>query len=733
MLKDRRSYSVIPYEIHSYSTYASVYVPNNIKKNDPMDPNSRWSTSTNDHLQYIILKVPPSLVVTITFGKYNKMHVSNVKKMRISVSEDGAVYKEVLCGGLKNDSEMETFNLLVKDEAYHIAQYVKIEPLAAWGVNFSYSLWFVELRGVMDVEKFIRYNEMIMFGKSMRSCLRFLRDSGFRDVYEILEKRSSDKIEDEVVKHIRKLLEDHRYEGVEEVLDRLDPCVFQGFIDSSPYTLVWTEIPRAETWPCERGGHQMIEMDGCLYVYGGWNGVEELEDFWRYKDGVWNEIKVDGRTPGKRSCHRMVSSGSKLYLMGKYIPLSSRKVFSGKSDIWAFDGEWKVINMNDEGGPGNVYDHQMAAAGDKLYVFGGRSTEKEDTYSGLYMFSLDEASPCYEEDSLKDYRKANEVGGAAIGIDGRHETYSRSIREKDQSLRAISSGELSFGTRSLYESIMDESNSRYEVSTSSSSLGASRWTMIRSDMVQPPYTPSLKSRLGHSMVFIPPDYIEGSIYNNSLVIIGGQRNKNPIREILFYSLDTDTVFQSEPFPINGDGKIIQRGILYQSEIVVLFCYGKEREGKFENIDVYTYSLIRRRWSKVVAKARAEAGVEIGPLPRSAHQFVEMNGWFYLFGGNVSERTDRRVNDMWVFKLEKKTNKEIRHLSKLLVRKHKYLHLLGIDEETAVDYLRTSILSMVVDEDTREIFEDLCREVYRRKTFADPVEDICRLLTSAKEY
>ncbi|KAL7348181.1 muskelin N-terminus domain-containing protein [Encephalitozoon intestinalis] len=732
MLNDRRSYTVIPYEIHSYSTYASVYMPSNIKKNDPMDPNSRWSTSTNDHLQYIILKIPPSLVVTITFGKYNKMHVSNVKKMRISVSGDGVEYKEVLCGGLKNDSEMETFNLLVKDETYYIAQYVKIEPLAAWGVNFSYSLWFVELRGIADVEKFARYNEMVIFGKSMRNCLKFLRDCGFRDVYEILEKRSSDKIEDEIVKHIRYLLESHKYEDTEEVLDRLDPCVFQGFIDSSPYSLVWTEIPRAEVWPCERGGHQMVEMDGSLYLYGGWNGVEELEDFWRYRGGEWSEIKMNTVSPGKRSCHRMVSYGSKLYLMGKYICLSSRKVFSGKSDIWVFDGNWRVINSDEEGGPGNIYDHQMVVVGDKLYVFGGRSTEKEDTYSGLYMFSLDERSLGYGMEVLGKCGRTNEVGKPISETDGRYRTCGQ-FGGKEKRSPGMAEISPSFGTGISQENMLDESNSRHEPSTSSSSLFRSRWMVIRSDTMQPSSTPSLKSRLEHSMVFIPPDYIEGSIYNNSLVVIGGQKNKSSMREMVFYRLDTDTVFQSVPFPISGEGRVVQRGLLYLNEIVVLFCHGKEKEGRFENIDVYTFSLIKKKWTEVVVKSRTEAGVDIKPAPRSAHQFVEMDGWFYLFGGNISEKVDRRVNDMWVFRLEKKTNKEIRHLSKFLVRKHKYLYLLGIDEEKAIDYLRTSVLNMVVDDDTRELFEELCHEVYRRKIFVDPVEDICRLLTTAKEY
>nr|AGE95508.1 hypothetical protein ECU02_0660 [Encephalitozoon cuniculi] len=733
MLRNRRLYSVIPYEIHSYSTYASVYVPNNIKRNDPMDPNSRWSTSTNDHLQYIVLKVPTSLVVTITFGKYNKMHVSNVKKMRISVSRDGVEYREVLCGGLKNDSEMETFNLLVKDEIYFVAQYVKIEPLAAWGVNFSYSLWFVELRGLVDVEEFVRYNEMVVFGRSMRNCLRFLRDCGFRDIYEILEKRSSDKIEDEVVRHIRELLESHKYEEVEEVLDKLDPRVFQGFIDSSPYTLVWTEIPRAEIWPCERGGHQMVEMDGCLYLYGGWNGIEELEDFWKYGDGEWSEIKMGTRTPGKRSCHRMVSHESKLYLMGKYVPLSSRKVFSGRSDIWVFDGNWNVMNMNDEGGPGNVYDHQMIVIGDKLCVFGGRSTEKEDTYGGLYMFSLGGAFPNYGKEAFSVHRGVEVEKGASRLSEECEACENNPLGRSGQSSGSTVELDLLFGGQILHEGGAEESNSRYEPSTSSASLFASRWLMVRSDTMQPPSTPSLKSRLGHTMLFVPPDYIEGSSYNNCLVIIGGQRNKNCIREIVFYSLDTDTVFQSVPFPIDSDGKVIQRGVLHSTEIVVLFCYGREKEGRFENIDVYTYSLIREKWAKVIVKPRVEGGVEIKPAPRSAHQFVEMDGRFYLFGGNVSERTDRRVNDMWMFKLEKKTTQEICHLSKLLVRKHKYLYLLGVDEEKAVEYLRTSILSMVVDDDTRELFEELCHEVYRRRIFVDPVEDICRLLTTTKEH
>lgn len=747
MLRDRRMYEVIPYEIHDYSTYASVYAPSNIKKNDPTDPNSRWSTTTNDHLQYITMRIPLSLVVTLTFGKYNKMHVCNVKKMRISVSEDDITYREVLYGGLKNDTEMETFNLQTMDETYFIAQYLKVEPLAAWGINFNYSIWFIELRGLSNVEEFVQHNERVVFRRSLKNCLKFLRANGFRDMCEELENRSNERLEDEVVRKIRGLLETHEYERVEEVLDTVNPSMFQGFIDSSPYTLSWTEIPKTDTWPCERGGHQMIAMDGCLYLYGGWNGAEELEDFWKYSDGCWMHIKTGVRTPGRRSCHRMVSHGSKLYLMGKYVPLSSRKLLSGRSDIWCYDRDWRVINLGDDGGPGNVYDHQMVVVGDNLCIFGGKSTEKEDVYAGLYMFSLGDPFTHTDCDNVEvvvggEDQTANEprrmgtislLGERLQRREGETSYYIPSegfcpTISHQQQIDAVDSP---FGENASVSTTTEDLSVIHESSPSTSSFFSHRWKLLRSDSVQPCNTPSLKSRLGHTMLFIPPDHIPDSVYNNCLVIVGGQRNKDSIREMVFYSLDTDTVFKNVPFPVKGDGKIVQRSLLYRNEIVVLFCYGREKEGKFESIEVYTYSLIRGRWARVVERSRSEVGVDIKPMPRSAHQFAEVNDCFYLFGGNVSEKTERRVNDLWGFKLSKKTPQDIRHLSKFLTRKHKYLHLLDTDEEKAIEYLRSSVLSMVIDEDTREMFDELCYEVYRRKLLVDPVEDICRLLTAEK--
>jgi len=56
-----------------------------------------------------------------------------------------------LHSGLANNSEPETFSLKYEVEGRPVpCQYIKITPLQSWGPSFSYSVWYVELRGVME-------------------------------------------------------------------------------------------------------------------------------------------------------------------------------------------------------------------------------------------------------------------------------------------------------------------------------------------------------------------------------------------------------------------------------------------------------------------------------------------------------------------------------------------------------------------------------------------------------
>lgn len=59
----RTEYDVLPYEIHSWSSHSSKFLPHNILVEQPHLQESRWSTNFNNHLQFIMLKLEkPALV-----------------------------------------------------------------------------------------------------------------------------------------------------------------------------------------------------------------------------------------------------------------------------------------------------------------------------------------------------------------------------------------------------------------------------------------------------------------------------------------------------------------------------------------------------------------------------------------------------------------------------------------------------------------------------------------------
>lgn len=140
--------------------------------------------------------------------------------------------------------------------------------------------------------------------------------------------------------------------------------------------------------PGMRGGHQLVvdSDNGLMYLYGGWDGFEDLSDLWVYdiKTKLWSlihektELK-DG--PSARSCHKMVydSTNSQIFLLGRYLDQSSRTRDKIKSDFYLYDTcsmTWLQIcdDTSQVGGPQLLFDHQMCIDVDKrtLYVFGGR-------------------------------------------------------------------------------------------------------------------------------------------------------------------------------------------------------------------------------------------------------------------------------------------------------------------------------------------------------------------------
>lgn len=320
--------------------------------------------------------------------------------------------------------------------------FVKIVPVAAWGSNFNFSIWFVELRGWQDEEPLCSGNlvdeALREFKKShthetTRLVLKFLRQNHHTEAFAALQADSQIQLEAPLVTQLHTLLTEKRYGESEELLRGLyqqDPTVFDEFLhEQVPYTAAWTPLtPSSSTprlvdengdyrmsnsttdshqQPSPRGGHQMIwdPETRKIFLLGGWDGSQDLADMWAFDptDNSWTLLSADVEAQGGpcgRSCHKAVlhTETHQLYVLGRYLDPERRDPLNLPCDFFRFDlntNHWTRIssNVRAEGGPGCIYDHQMVVDEDDncIWVFGGRllgGTNEQSVYSGLYKYCL---------------------------------------------------------------------------------------------------------------------------------------------------------------------------------------------------------------------------------------------------------------------------------------------------------------------------------------------------------
>ncbi|KAJ2383007.1 hypothetical protein GGI05_005462, partial [Coemansia sp. RSA 2603] len=186
--------------------------------------------------------------------------------------------------------------------------------------------------------------------------------------------------------------------------------VFADCVSKVPYVAEWEPADLyASADPPARGGHQMCidNEDRLVYLYGGWDGSRNLDDFWVYSvdHARWTCISTNTRDeggPGPRSCHSMCfdSVYKCVYIMGKYVEREYRGNTGLENDLYCYDTrreEWIVLSENTEiqNGPKLLFNSQMVFDPRHccLYVYGGKvvlpdSNDSTIVYSGLYRYDL---------------------------------------------------------------------------------------------------------------------------------------------------------------------------------------------------------------------------------------------------------------------------------------------------------------------------------------------------------
>ncbi|KAF9548799.1 Muskelin 1, intracellular mediator containing kelch motif [Mortierella hygrophila] len=428
---------VLDYDVHSCSSYSASYLPENIKTNNPQDQSSRWSSGSNNQMQYIMIKLKSMAVAhTITFGKYHKVHVCNLKEFKVFGGLTTSNMTELLHTGLRNDHEPETFLLKHKTNSVVFpCQYIKIVPLMAWGANFNFSVWHVEVKGIPDTElvqetyfQYINFRET----ESVRLCLKHFRQRKLFDAFKALQERTHTRLEDPLLTKLhQELVLRGNFKRAEELIaEAAERGLFDQYIQAYDYKPIWKRLrsnshrqgvhhhhhshqsSHLEDSPRHRGGHQMCidTKGGYVYLMGGWDGARDLADFWAYHipSQTWILISADTSLqggPSARSCHKICYSPQHqaLFLLGKYVDPDNRSKVDLCSDFWRFDidpsspphGRWTKICANTAvmNGPELIYDHQMCLdpAAQMLYVFGGRVVHLDKNvqhYSGLYSYHI---------------------------------------------------------------------------------------------------------------------------------------------------------------------------------------------------------------------------------------------------------------------------------------------------------------------------------------------------------
>ncbi|KAI8345631.1 Muskelin N-terminus-domain-containing protein [Mortierella sp. GBAus27b] len=667
---------VLDYDVHSCSSYSASYLPENIKTNNPHDQSSRWSSGSNNQMQYIMIKLKTMAIAhTITFGKYHKVHVCNLKEFKVFGGLTTSNMTELLHTGLRNDNEPETFLLKHKTNAVVFpCRYIKIVPLMAWGANFNFSIWHVQLKGIPDPvlvqETYLQY---VSFREteSVRLCLKHFRQRQLMDAFKALQERTNIKLEDPLLSNLhQELVIKGNFKRAEELItEASEQGFFDAYIQSFNYKPIWRRLgphnqrqglhhhhhshhTHVEESPRHRGGHQMcIDTQGrYVYLMGGWDGSRDLSDFWAYHipSETWILISADTSLqggPSARSCHKVCYSPQHkaIFMLGKYVDPENRSKTDLSAEFWRFDidpssppfGRWTKISGNTAtlNGPELIYDHQMCLdpVSQTLYVFGGKVVHLDKNvqhYSGLYSYHI------------------------PSGV----------------------------------------------------------WKLLRADGHPPPKQDNgtiLRSRIGHSMLY--------DDMTRSLVIFAGQMNKDYLSDFYVYDIAADRVIEvCKDYNKQGgpEAGFTQRATLSsrRREIYVLSGLVKDRALGAETVkNSFWVFKLPGSWQKSFQNTCSESTngtSDTEPVPRYAHQLVydDVNEVQYLFGGNPGEQGNmsKRLDDFWELRLYRPKPEEIVRKAKYLLRTQQFKELCQNPEAstlTTLKFLQTE-LSCVVDQSNK---------------------------------
>lgn len=697
------------------------------------------------------------------------VHVCNLKEFKVYAGPNLNNLHLLLHTGLNNDTVPESFppdySLSgLPDKLPFPVQYVKIVPLAAWGSNFNFSIWYMELRGwdsAVDsstsaqlvkatLDEYNRSKEQ----QTTRLILKFLRQHNHQAAFTALHTSSGVQLEAPVVTELHNFITQNRFKEAEKLLIDLfnhDSTIFDQYLhDHVPYQVEWTRLyPKRQFNPSQsasldengdyrmsdanapspRGGHQLLwDPNGQqLFLLGGWDGKRDLADFWSFniQSNTWTLLSMNVEKeggPSARSCHKAVlhcSSGD-IYVLGRYIDSERRDSSTVPCDFYRFNcisRQWTRLSadVRAEGGPGCIYDHQMVVDEEEecIWVFGGRllsGTNESSVYSGLYKFDLKSLQwALISTDPSAD--PSNSASGMSAGNNTTTATATANISDTTNNLPPV----------------------------------------------------RVPSRIGHSMLF--------DSQSRTLLILGGQRYKDQLADFYKFSTDRSAVTQlwKNLQMIGGpDSGFTQRAtfdplsremfvfssLIRNGQPVVGVTPQENNNQEHLNAAVndqcafWCFDLDTDKWTRINTTIGVSNQNKLErPQARFAHQIVYdcQSKTHFLFGGNPGIPSDpsARLDDLWSAKFSKSQGpRDILRHCQYLIRKAMFEVMTTgatADISSALKFLQTDLAAVVNHSDQEESasFRSLSAKLFLKSTSVHPVdqsifEEIVKYLPKAMQ-
>ncbi|KAK9899070.1 hypothetical protein P389DRAFT_209091 [Cystobasidium minutum MCA 4210] len=684
--------------------------------------------------QWLILKLSrPAVLRRITFGKYTRSHPCNVKEFKIyaGMSPDMKAMSLVYWGGLKNDPVAETFEVAFanKEGVIRPTEYIGIEPLSAHSSNYNISIWYVAVAG-NDDENLVK-NVKTAFDQhcenhATKLILKHLRQKGLTSAFDALltslPSTSALQLEHPAVSELhRHLVQLGDFNKVEELLgniaypqlasnplDQASISLFDSYCETALPEVHWTRLDSqlgTTTWdgesPSARGGHQMVlvqpetlakedrsafEDDSSspsyLYLYGGWNGVTELADLWRFdlQQQRWELISNDTSNdlalgpdgsqifgPDARSCHQMAvdQETGEIYMLGRFI--------DGQATRTALEVHSTAA--------GSAVEESRPRLGVQEPAYRG---EQEGSPSGRHNAVPAVDQPVDNRKDACDFWRLHTRGP----LRGTWELLSENVEiengptlifDHQMQIDPVSRKLCAFGGKYYERSDSSPSFSGLY----SYDLQKKTWTRIASDVDPSSINwlqehQAIPSRTGHSMLC--------DSAGRRMLILAGQRSDQYLSDLWSYSLvDGKIQCLDRDYGQHGgpDGGFTQRAAMddARSQFVLLSGLMKEKvPPHFTQVKntIWVYSLHSGHWQKINSSMQSPTSDPASdPKPRFAHQFVYDNEQdeYYLFGGNPAvQSVSARLDDFWRLKLVRKTKYDVLFRCKFFLRRCKFYEM-----------------------------------------------------------